>query len=279
MAKRPSFAGLGQAIRRGATAPAAHHPIDTIVDDGGTLINVPLELLDANPDQPRKYFDQEAQAELTQSVIDHGILQPIIVRRVGDRYMIIGGERRSRAAREAGLAKIPAILRQHEDPDELALIENLQREDLHPIEEAEGLFQLKQKKGFTDEILARVVGKSRKSINDSLALTRLPATIKNEWRTSAKVQKSLLLQVLRAPNSTVQLALWEQIKGGQVTVREVRKAAAQIKEKKPGPKPYHFKWQADDGRYTVRVSFRKARVSDDELREALAEALKNAAAT
>lgn len=271
MPKRPNLAGLGLAIRASGGAED-EHPVDAIVDDAGTIINVPLAALDPNPNQPRQHFDPETMNELTQSVKERGVLQPILTRRNGDRYIIIAGERRVRAATAAGLTKIPALVRQDDDPEELALIENLQREDLNPIEEAEALLRLKQRHHYTDEALAKVIGKSRKSINDSLALTRLPDAIKDQWRTSAKVQKSLLLQLLRAPNSEAQATLNQQLNDGALTVREARKHASHAKPRKPGPKPYSFKYQPGDGRFAVRVSFRKSRVSNQELRQALSEA-------
>ena len=117
------------------------------------------------PDQPRTYFDPEALHDLTESVRERGILQPIIVRRApnGNGFVLIAGERRWRAATAAGLTKIPALIRQKEDPAEIALIENLQREDLNPIEEAESLQRLKDRRHLTDETLARIIGKSRVS--------------------------------------------------------------------------------------------------------------------
>jgi len=274
MRPRPSLAGLGRTIRDAGTH-LGQHPVDALVDDSGTIINVPVNSLEPNPDQPRVIFDREALADLTQSIKTRGVLQPILVRRNGARYTIIAGERRWRAATAAGLRKIPALVNNDGKPDELALIENIQRQDLHPLEYAQALLKLKEKSDYTEATLARLMGKSRKSIDETLALNRLPESIKAEWRTSAKVQKSLVLQVLRAPNPEAQLALWQSVKNGRVTVRQMRAKAKAERSSKPGPRPYEYRFLAKDKTFSVRITFRKSRASHDEVRGALREAMKH----
>jgi len=271
MPKRPEIRALNLSGIGGDSA----HPVDTFMDDAdaGRVVNIPVGAITPNPDQPRTYFDPEALHDLTTSVRERGVLQPIIVRRpeYGDGFVLIAGERRWRAATAAGLAKIPALIRQKEDPAEIALIENLQREDLNAIEEAESLKRLKDRRTLSDETLARIIGKSRQAINDSLLLTRLPEAIKAECRTSGNYPKSLLLSLVRSPNSEAQLALWQQIKLGTVTVRQARTASKQSTQ--PGPKPYRFTYKPEKPTFSVQVTFRKSHASHDDITDALREAL------
>jgi ParB family chromosome partitioning protein len=277
MPKRPEIKALDLSVIEGGPA-TARHPVDTFTDDAdaGRIVNIPVAAITPSPDQPRKHFDEQALAELTTSVRERGVLQPIIVRRAGqaDRFILVAGERRWRAASAAGLPKIPALIRQREDPVELALIENLQREDLNPIEEAEALHHLKELRHLTDEQIARIIGKSRPAITETLTLTRLPEAIKAQCRTSDNHPKSLLLSLVRAPNSEAQLTLWQAIKTGSLTVREARKATSNDPTK-PGPKPYRFTYKPDKPTFTVQVTFRKSRASHDEIKDALREALKS----
>ncbi len=139
-----------------------------------------LSLIDPKSDQPRKYFDKEALEELASSILENGLLQPIVVREYGEgRYQIIAGERRFRACKLAGLTEIPAIVLDRSDKSvaELSLIENIQREDLNPIEEAMGYKTLADVYGMTQEEIAQTVGKSRSAIANSMRLMELPDPI------------------------------------------------------------------------------------------------------
>ena len=139
-----------------------------------------LSLVDPKSDQPRKYFDKEALEELANSIVENGLLQPIVVREYGDgRYQIIAGERRFRASKLAGLSEIPAIVLDRSDKSvaELSLIENIQREDLNPIEEAMGYKTLADQYGMTQEEISLTVGKSRSAIANSMRLMDLPEPI------------------------------------------------------------------------------------------------------
>jgi ParB family chromosome partitioning protein len=154
----------------------------------------------------------------------------------------------------------------------VAVIVNLQRENLHPLEEAEALLHLKTIKGFTDEALARVIGKSRKAVNESLLLNQLPEAIKAEWRTSATASKSQLLQVLRAGSPEKIEAAWAGLKTGEVTtVRELRKQKQAVKQGRP--KHYRFTHDPQGKPYQVMVTFTKRSASRAELRGALKDAL------
>jgi ParB family chromosome partitioning protein len=146
------------------------------------LLTVPLDQLDANPRQPRRRFDEAGLEELSQSIRKTGILQPILVTRSGDRFRVLAGERRARAARAAGLREIPVIVREGlADRDHLlfALVENVQRRDLTPLEEAEAYKHLREEFGLTQEEIAERVGKDRATVANALRLLKLPAEIRS----------------------------------------------------------------------------------------------------
>ena len=132
-----------------------------------------------NENQPRKVFDPEKIEELANSIKEHGVIQPIVVRNMGDGYEIVAGERRWRAARKAGLNEVPCIVRELTDEQNMlfAIIENMQREDLNPIEEAQGLDRMIKSFGLTQEEVSKSVGKSRPYISNSLRLLKLPDEI------------------------------------------------------------------------------------------------------
>ena len=152
--------------------------------------NIALDRIDSNPDQPRLTFDESSLEELAASVREHGVLQPILVRPVPgrpDRFQIIGGERRWRAAQAAGLHEVPALLRDLSDREAMAagLVENLQRQDLNPLEEAEGYGRLVEQFGLTQDALARAVGKSRPHVANTLRLLNLPDRVRDLLREGA----------------------------------------------------------------------------------------------
>ena len=138
---------------------------------------IPLTQIEPNKDQPRKVMDEEKIAQLAESMEQHGVIQPLIVRAIGmDRYQIVAGERRWRAARVAGLKELPVIIKEYSDKEtaEIALVENLQREDLNPMEEAEGYQALMETYHMTQEEVAKRVGKSRPAVANALRLMQLP---------------------------------------------------------------------------------------------------------
>lgn len=144
------------------------------------ILNIPIENIRSSTLQPRHTFDEETLAELTESIKEHGVLQPLLIRRVGDDYEMIAGERRLMAARSAGLSQVPVIVMDVAESDalELALIENLQREDLNVLEEAEGYQVLSDKFGLTQEQISARVGKARASVTNTMRLLALPSEIK-----------------------------------------------------------------------------------------------------
>lgn len=189
------------------------------------LVELRLEAIQLNPDQPRKTFDEASLAELAASVERHGLIQPITVRRrrEGDGYIIVAGERRFRAVQRLGRETIPAIVTTG-SADEIALIENLQREDLRPLEEAEALARLMEAHGYSQEEVGKVLGKARNTINEVLRLTTLPLEIKEESRTSDSISKSTLLEIARVRDPEEQRRLWERVRSGTKTVRATRKS-------------------------------------------------------
>jgi ParB family chromosome partitioning protein len=173
--------------------------------------------------QPRKYFDEEGLAELSESIKTHGLLQPVVVRRVQDGFELLAGERRFRAAKLAGMTHIPALVRQVEDPLEIALIENLQREDLTPLEEAEALAQLIERHGYSHRQVADILGKSRPYVSNMLALTRLSPAIKGEvHRAGRQVPRELLMGVAREGDPQAAEALWRRVQLNVLSVRRFR---------------------------------------------------------
>jgi ParB family chromosome partitioning protein len=185
------------------------------------LASVPIAAIRPNPEQPRRYFDGEKLAELAASIRARGILHPIIVKRDGDSYVIMAGERRYRAAQLAGLDMIPSLIRD-DDPLEIAIIENLQREDLSPLEEAEGLGALSDQYGYTHETLADLIGKSRPYVSNTLTLRRLPGHIKNEYHASPDVSREILIAVARAESPERQEMLWRLAKIRRLSVQRFR---------------------------------------------------------
>jgi ParB family chromosome partitioning protein len=152
--------------------------------ESDTLLEVAVDEIEPNPNQPRKVFNSAALDELSASIKSSGVIQPVIVRRQGEGYQLVAGERRWRAARQAGLSRIPAIVREVTDAEslELALVENLLREDLNPMEEAEAYDKLLARFGWTQEELSQRVGKERSSIANALRLLRLPPPIQDDLR-------------------------------------------------------------------------------------------------
>lgn len=191
---------------------------------GHRLLQIPLDRIEPNPHQPRKHFDNRSLAKLASTIEANGVLQPVLVKREGEAFVLAAGERRFRAARMAGLAEIPALLTD-QDPLQISLLENLQRRDLNPIEEAEGYMLLADHYGYTHQQIARKVGKTRSVITETLSLNRLPEVIKEQCRTSDSYSKCLLLEVVRQRSRPKMLALWDKIRNGGLTVRQARHEA------------------------------------------------------
>lgn len=229
---------LGDAIEE--TAPVAAEPVETSAAAPAPEVDavrvLPIHIIDPNREQPRRTFDEEALKELAASIQAVGVLQPIIVAPSGERFTIIAGERRYRASRLAGLDEIPAIVRDWDSQKRLeaALIENLQRDDLNPVEEAMGVRQLMDEAGLTQEKVAERLGKSRPAVANLLRLLNLPDSVKEmlrEGKLSAGHARAL---VTVDPKRQVQLANLTVQQGW--SVRQLERICAQpVKEevKKP----------------------------------------------
>ncbi len=238
---------------------------------------IPLHLIEANPDQPRTALGD--LSELVRSVANKGVLEPILVRPRDDgRYTIISGERRFRAAIEAGLAEIPCIEMEVTDSEilELALVENLQRKDLTPFEEADGYLALQERHGYTHEQIAEAVGKSRVTITETLALARLPVAVKEECRRADIPSKSFLLELTRLKSQAQMLAAVAAWRSGEALSRDVLRETRKEKSDEGGrrklttlKKTYSLDWAPDDRRYKVTLSLRGRLHGKEEILEAI----------
>src|ERR1700704_6507094 len=161
---------------------------------------IPIDKLDPNPDQPRTEIGD--LTELTASISEKGVLEPLLVKPMAGRWMIIAGERRWRAATPAGLTELPCIEMDVDESGvaEIALIENMQRKDLTPWEEADGLRSLCERFGYTHEEVARKVGKSRSTVTEALSIAAIPADVRELCRQADVSAKSMLLQIVRQPD-------------------------------------------------------------------------------
>src|SRR5712691_4083608 len=208
------------------------HYVEALAASAGTPVGrlIPIDLIDPNPNQPRQVMGD--LSELIASIGEKGILEPLLVRPRGERFQIVAGERRYQAAVQVGLRELPVVVRDVDDTEviELALIENLQRKDLTPFEEAEALHGLADRCGYTHEDLARRLGKSRTSVTESLALSAMPEEIRNLCRLADISSKSVLLQVVRQESPQKMTALVEKIASqGGTTRQQLRQDAAKPK--------------------------------------------------
>ena len=261
---------------------------------------VPLSRIEPDPDQPRQQL--EGLEELTASIRTKGVLEPILARPLpradlggaGEQlYRIISGERRFRAAQQAGVNEIPLIEMDvtRSEALEIALVENLQRVDLTPFEEADGLSALVEEHGCTHEQVAAALGRSRVSVTESLALLRLPRAVRDRaLALGVSARKSILLEVLKLGSESEMIEMLERIAElglkradvrTEVRARQSdRQQDASPKEAEEstdggaaGAKPHVFRFQAPDKRYSVSLSFRQSVVEEDDLIRALEELL------
>ncbi len=233
MAKRKTELGLGRGLNALLGDPA--HP-----PQGEGSVSLPISQVEPGLNQPRKRFEQEGLEELTQSIRLHGIIQPLTVRRLASGYyQIIAGERRWRAAKAAGLTEVPAVIIEADDRKvmELGLIENLQREDLNPAEEARGYQVLMEEYGLTQEQVAQRMGKSRPAITNTLRLLALPEdllALVEEGALSAGHARALLA----APSAALQRQAAQQVVDGQLSVRQTEALVRALqRQRKERPKP------------------------------------------
>ncbi len=212
---------------------------DAARDVGGPVSTLPLREIEPDKDQPRKDFDEQALSELADSIARYGLLQPIAVRAAaGGAYKIIAGERRWRAARLAGLSEVPVVIKDVTDAEamELALIENLQREDLDPVEEAMGYRQLMERCELTQEQTAQKIGKSRSAIANSLRLLNLPDDVL-AFLKEGKLSTGHAKVLLGLPDAALQSKAAEAVVGQNLNVRQTEALCKKLVKPEKPPKP------------------------------------------
>lgn len=223
--------GLGRgldALISEATAETGSEPEATI----------DISKITRNPNQPRKNFDETALQELADSIKQNGVLQPILVRRIGSKYQIVAGERRYQASKLAGLKEIPVVVRDIDDKEvfQLALIENLQRSDLSPMEEANGYRQLIDSQGLTQEGLAKILSKSRSAIANTLRLMDLP-TVVQEMIEQGLLTAGHARAILAVPTEEGRVELAQKVVKENLTVRQTENLAPLFSVEKEAPRP------------------------------------------
>ena len=222
--------GLGRGL--GALIPE----IDPAERERQGVVEVEIGQIRPNPNQPRKEFDEVRLEELALSIKEHGIVQPIIVRKVDDGYEIVAGERRWRAAQLVGLTKVPALVREFTEAErmEIALIENLQREDLNPLEEAEAYRTLLESFGLTQEALAKKLGRSRSQVANTLRLLQLPEQVQDEIR-AGRLTMGHAKVLLGVEDPAKLVALAERVVAQGLSVRELEELL-RVPEKRERPR-------------------------------------------
>ena len=203
-------------------------------DNATKVIYIDINQIKPNENQPRKHFNEEKIQELASSIIEHGIIQPLVLRKIDEkRYEIVAGERRWRAARVAGLEKVPSIIRDFTDEENMiiAIIENMQREDLNSIEEAEGLRQMIETYGFTQEEVSKSVSKSRPYITNALRLLKLPENIQ-EKLANGQISSGHGRALLAAKDKAYQEKLCNRIINEGLSVRKTEELANHFKSNK-----------------------------------------------
>jgi ParB family transcriptional regulator, chromosome partitioning protein len=245
---------------------------------------IPLSAIEPDPGQPRSTMGD--LGDLVASIRDKGVLEPILVRPrpggpdggpSGVLFRIISGERRYRAAQEAGLYEVPAIEMDLSDEEalEIALIENLQRKDLTPFEEAEGYRMLAESHGYTHEEISEAVGKSRTVVTESLSLLQMPPRVRDTVQALGITSKSLLLEVLKAGDEEEMIELLEEVARRGLNRDDLRQRLRRgDKGGKPSRrKPYVFRFKAPDRTFNLSLTFRQSEVDRDDLIRALEQIL------
>jgi ParB family transcriptional regulator, chromosome partitioning protein len=236
---------------------------------------IPVDQVRPNPDQPRKALGD--LRELTESIRQKGVLEPLLVRFVPREgcYYIISGERRYHSARAAGLREVPAIEKMADDAEtlEIALIENIQRKDLTPFEEAQGLQRLIDNFSYTHEEVAKKIGRSRSSVSETLMLNKIPEPIQKRVIESGLTSKSLLLEIAKQPTEKKMLEVFARILQGGLTRDASRQERAEEKNGPQRPQPFIFHFEPENSSFKFRMQFKKSHVSRDELIRTLREIL------
>jgi ParB family chromosome partitioning protein len=252
------------------------HFVESLAERFGESLGryIQIDDIETNPDQPRTSVGD--LSELKKSIEAKGVLEPLLVRPVpGGRYRIIAGERRFRAAMEAGLAEVPCIELDVSDSEvlEIALIENLHRKDLHPFEEAEGFAGLANRHGYTQQQIAGAIGKSRVSVTEAMSLLDIPEELRDECRRADIGAKSVLLEVARLKDPEKMRDAVSAIVRGS-TRDDLRARKKEEASPSHRPKRFSFVYKPRGGPYKLALSFAKSRVEKSELIHALREVIK-----
>ena len=253
------------------------HYVESLTSYSGAAIGrmIPVEQIRPNPDQPRKAIGD--LRDLTDSVREKGVLEPLLVRFVPreDCYYIISGERRYHAARAAGLREIPCIEKTADDAEtlEIGLIENIQRKDLTPFEEADGLHRLATQFEYTHEDVARKIGRARSSVTETLSLRNIPDALRKRCIEQGIASKSLLLQIARQPTEKKMVEMLHRILQGGLTRDEARRERREEQSGPQRPQPFIFQFEPENAAFRFRIQFKKSHVSRDELIGTLREIL------
>jgi ParB family transcriptional regulator, chromosome partitioning protein len=200
--------------------------------EDGQIREIPIHAISPNPYQPRTNFDPEKMAELVDSVRQHGILQPLLVRQTGlERYELVAGERRFRAAQAAGLTTVPVIIKDFTDQEqlEIAIVENLQREDIGPVETARAFRRLMDEFSMTQEVVAQRTGKARSTVTNLVRLLTLPEEVLDSLE-HEEITEGHAKALLTLHEGWRQAMLWQQVVSKHMTVRETEKRAKQLQE-------------------------------------------------
>ena len=249
------------------------HYVEQLASFSGAAVGrmIPVDKIRPNPDQPRKVFGE--LRELTDSIKEKGVLEPLLVRFVprDDCYHIISGERRYHASRAAGLREVPCIEKIADDAEtlELALIENLQRKDLTPFEEADGLQRLAEHFDYTHDDIAKKIAKARSSVTETMSLRVIPEAVRKICVEHGIVSKSLLLQIARQPSEKKMLEAVQRIAQAGLTRDEARRERQDEKNAGPRPQPFIFNYRPENENFRLRIQFRKSNVSRNELIDTL----------
>jgi ParB family chromosome partitioning protein len=249
------------------------HYVEQLASFSGAAVGrmIPLDKIRPNPDQPRKFIGE--LKELTDSIKEKGVLEPLLVRFMprDDSYHIISGERRYHASCAAGLREVPCIEKIADDAEtlELALIENLQRKDLTPFEEADGLQRLAEHFEYTHEDIARKIAKARSSVTETMSLRVIPEELRRLCIENGIVSKSLLLQIARQPNEKKMVEAIQRIAQAGLTRDEARRERQDEKNAGPRPQPFIFNFRPENEAFKLRIQFRKSNVSRSELIDTL----------
>jgi len=221
-----------KALGKGLSALIPETPVDSSTHKKEEIIYVHVEQIKPNPFQPREDFNQQNIEELAQSIKEKGVIQPLLVRRKGDNYELIAGERRLRAAKAMEFKEIPVIVRDVSDQDslELALIENIQREELNPIEEAHAYQHLMDKFQVTQEKISKVLGKSRVSITNTLRLLKLPHEIQGEMK-KGRISFAHGRALLEIEDANYQRKIAQDIITKGLSVRELENLIKSVRPK------------------------------------------------